>query len=319
MRTLIQVLFLVALGAVGHVAAQQYPSKPIHLIVPFGPGGTTDIIARLVAQGLATKLGSVVVENRPGAGGNIAYAIAAKAAPDGYTLLTAHPGITINPSLYSKVDYDPITSFTPITLIAATSLLVGVHPSLPVRNAGDLISLARKQPGELTFASAGNGSTSHLAGDMFRKMAKINMLHIPYKGAALGMLDVINGTISLIINPLPEMLPYSKSGKMRALATTGKKRSPITPDIPTVDESAISGYEVVTWAGLVAPAGTPKDIIARIHAETFPILRSEDVRNRLHGLGYVIISSSPTEFASYLKAETEKWANIVKAAGTKIE
>lgn len=299
--------------------AQQYPSKPIHLIVPFGPGGTTDIIARLVAQGVSPKLGAVVVENRPGAGGNIAYEYVAKSAPDGYTLLAAHPALTINPSLYGNVNYDPIASFAPITLIAATPLVLGVHPSLPVKGVRDLVALAKRRPGELSFASAGNGSTSHLAGDMFRKMAHVDILHVPYKGAAPGMLDVVNGTISMIINPLPEMLPFTSTGKLRPLATSGRQRPAVLADLPTISESGLPGYEVVTWAGTVAPARTPKEIVNRIHAETIPVLKREDVREKLAALGYTIIGGAPEEFAKYLKSETEKWSQVVKASGTKLE
>lgn len=319
MRPLVQLCMLLMIAGAAPAIAQQYPSRPIHLIVPFGPGGTTDIIARLIAQGLGSKLGSVVVENKPGAGGNIAFEYVAKAAPNGYTLLVAHPAITINPSLYDSVGYDPNTSFTPITLIAATPLILGVHPSLPVKGVRDLIALAKKRPGDLSFASAGNGSTSHLAGDMFRKMAKVDILHVPYKGAALGMLDVVNGTISMIINPLPEMLPFTGTGKMRALATTGKQRSSVTPDVQTISEAALPGYEVVTWAGTVAPAGISRDIINRVHSETLPILKQQDVRDRLMKFGYTIIAGSPEEFGKYLKAETQKWAQVVKASGTKLE
>ena len=319
MKALVQLCAFLMIAVAAPAIAQQYPSRPIHLVVPFGPGGTTDIIARLIAQGLVPKLGTVVVENKPGAGGNIAYEYVAKAAPNGYTLLVAHPALTINPSLYDHVDFDPNTSFTPITLLAATPLILGIHPSLPASSVRELIALAKKRPGELSFASAGNGSTSHLAGDMFRKMAHVDILHVPYKGAALGMLDVVNGTISMIINPLPEMLPFTETGKMRALATTGKQRASVTPDVPTLNEAALPGYEVVTWAGTVAPASTPRDIITRVHAETLPILKQQDVRDRLMKLGYTIIGASPEEFGKYIQSETKKWAQVVKASGTKLE
>ena len=320
MSRLLSGIVLVAVVAwAGPSTGQPYPSRPIRLVVPFGPGGTTDVIARVVAQKLAVSLGPIVVENKPGAGGNIAYEYVANAAPNGYTLLAAHPALTINPSLYGNVAYNPLTSFAPVVLMAATPLLLAVHPSLPARNVRELIALAKKRPGELTFASAGNGSTSHLAGDMFRNMAGINLLHVPYKGAAPGMLDLVNGTMSLMINPLPEMLPFSRPGKIRALATTGKKRSPVVPDLPTIDEAGIPRYEILTWAGIVAPAGVPKEIIARLNMEIIPILQMPDVREQMMGLGYVILGSSPDEFAAYLKAETEKWAKVIKASGTKVE
>ena len=320
MSRLLSGIVLVAVVAwAGPSTGQPYPSRPIRLVVPFGPGGTTDVIARVVAQKLAVSIGPIVVENKPGAGGNIAYEYVANAAPNGYTLLAAHPALTINPSLYGSVAYNPLTSFAPVVLMAATPLLLAVHPSLPARNVRELIALAKKRPGELTFASAGNGSTSHLAGDMFRNMAGINLLHVPYKGAAPGMLDLVNGTMSLMINPLPEMLPFSQPGKIRALATTGKKRSPVVPDLPTIDEAGIPRYEILTWAGIVAPAGVPREIIARLNKEIIPILQMPDVREQMMGLGYVILGSSPDEFATYLKAETEKWAKVIKASGTKVE
>ena len=313
-------IFLVTVIAwAAQCAGQPYPSKPIHLVVPFGPGGTTDVIARVVAQKLAASLGPIMVENKPGAGGNIAYEYVAHSAPNGYTLLAAHPALTINPSLYDRVGFNPLTSFAPVVLMAATPLLLAVHPSLPARNVKELIALAKKRPGELAFASAGNGSTSHLAGDMFRSMAGINVLHVPYKGAAPGMLDLVNGTMSLMINPLPEMLPFVQPGKIRALATTGKQRSPVVPDLPTIDEAGIPRYEILTWAGIVAPAGLAKDIIARLNKEIVPILQLPDVREQMLALGYVILGSSPDEFAAFLKAETEKWAKVIKASGTKVE
>ena len=318
-RLLSGIVLVAVIAWAGPCSGQPYPSRPIRLVVPFGPGGTTDVIARVVAQKLAVSIGPIVVENKPGAGGNIAYEYVANAAPNGYTLLAAHPALTINPSLYGSVGYNPLTSFAPVVLMAATPLLLAVHPSLPARNVRELIALAKKRPGELTFASAGNGSTSHLAGDMFRNMAGINVLHVPYKGAAPGMLDLVNGTMSLMINPLPEMLPFSQPGKIRALATTGKKRSPVVPDLPTIDEAGIPRYEILTWAGIVAPAGVPKEIIARLNKEIIPILQMPDVREQMMGLGYVILGSSPDEFAAYLKAETEKWAKVIKASGTKVE
>ncbi len=301
-------------------SGQAYPSKPIRWVAPFPPGGTTDIVARAVAQRLSEAFGQpVAVDNRPGAGGNIAAEFVVKAPPDGYTILTAFPGLAINPSLYAKLSYDPLRDLAPVVLISAAPLLMVVHPSLPVKTVKELISLARQRPGELNFPSAGNGTSSHLGGELFRSMAQINIVHVPYKGSAQGLLDLIGGRMSLMINPLPEMIPFVQSGKLRAVAVTSSRRSHVMPELPTVAEAALPEFEVVTWNGILAPAATPRDTIMRLHNEVVRLLRTPELKNQLEGLGLFIIAGSPEEFARHLRLETEKWARVVKASGARLE
>ena len=312
--------FLVFVAAVPPAAAQGYPNKPVRFLNGFLPGGATDVIGRIVAQKLANAWGqSVTVENRPGSGGNIAADTVVHAAPDGYTLLVAFTGLAINPSLYRRMTYDPQTDLAPVVLMATVPLLLAVHPSVPATSTGDLIALAKKRPGELTFPSSGNGSSSHLAVELFRTMTGINVIHVPYKGGAQGLIDLASGRMTFMINPIPEMLPYVRSGRIRALATTSAERVAAAADLPTIDEAGVSGYEMGSWSGLMAPAGTPKDIITRIQMETIRLLRNQDLREQLTGLGYVILARSPEGMAEFLKTETAKWARVIKQTGTRID
>ena len=303
----------------GNAWAQTFPSRPIRWVAPFPPGGTTDIVARIVAEKLTEALGQqVTLDNRPGAGGNIAAEIVVRAPADGYTVLTGFPGLAINPSLYAKLNYDPLKDLAPVILISSAPLLMVVHPALPVKTVRELIDLAKRRPGELLFPSAGNGTSSHLGGEMFKTSAGIDIQHVPYKGSMQGMVDLLSGRMQLMVNPLPEMIPFAESGKLRAVAVTGLKRSSVMPDLPTVDET-LRGFEITTWNGLMAPAQTPKEIIARLNAEIVKVLKAPATAKRMNELGLDTIASTPQEFAEHLRRETDKWAKVVKAAGARIE
>ena len=303
----------------GGAWGQAYPARPIRWVAPFPPGGTTDIVARIVAERLTEALGQQVsLDNRPGAGGNIAAEIVVKAPADGYTVLTGFPGLAINPSLYAKMNYDPLKDLAPVILISAAPLLMVAHPALPARTVKELIALAKRRPGELSFPSAGNGSSSHLGGELFKSVAGIDIQHVPYKGSMQGMVDLISGRMQLMINPLPEMIPFVESGKLRGIAVAGLKRSAVMPDLPTIAET-LPGFEVTTWNGLMAPAATPKEIVARLNAEVVKLLKAPATMKRMTELGLDTIASTPEQFADHLRRETDKWAKVVKASGARIE
>jgi tripartite-type tricarboxylate transporter receptor subunit TctC len=311
---------LVATGSAGVAQAQAYPAKPVRLIAPFAPGGTTDIVARILAQRLTEVMGqTVAVENRAGAGGNIAADHVAKSAPDGYTILQGFPGLVINPSLYKKLTYDAMKDLAPVSLVSAAPLVLVVHPALPVKSAKDLIALAKKRPGELSFPSAGNGTSSHLSAELFKSMAGVDMLHVPYKGSAQGLLDLVSGRMQLMINPYPEMIPFIQAGKMRALGISTRARIAVAPDLPTIAESGVPGYEVTTWNGLVVPAGTPREIIAKLHGDVVKVLANPAAREQLTGLGLELIGSTPAEFTEFMKKESVKWAEVVRKSGARLD
>ena len=315
----ISVIGVLVVVSAGVASAQTYPSRPIRWVAPFPPGGTTDIVARIVAERLTEALGQQVsLDNRPGAGGNIAAEIVAKAPPDGYTVLTGFPGLAINPSLYAKMSYDPLKDLAPVILISSAPLLMVVHPALPAKTVKELIALAKRRPGELLFPSAGNGSSSHLGGELFKASAGIDIQHVPYKGSMQGMVDLISGRMQLMVNPLPEMIPFVESGKLRAIAVTGLNRSAVMPDLPTVAET-LPGFEVTTWNGLMAPAATPKDIIAKLNTEVVKLLKVPATAKRMNEIGLDTIASTPEQFAEHLRKETVKWAKVVKAAGARID
>lgn len=311
---------LLAVSA-GAAIAQTYPVKPVRMIVPFPAGGATDIVGRLIAQKLSeTWSQQVIVDNRGGAGGTIGSDVAAKSAPDGYTILVATSSThAIAPSLYSKLPYDPVRDFAPVTLIASATILLAVHPSVPASNVRELIALAKRQPQALSFASSGNGGISHLIGEQFKSMAGVQMLHVPYKGDTPALVDLVSGQVSLMFGTAVSFLPYVKAGRLKALAVTNPKRSPVVPDIPTVAESGLPGFEALQWFGIFAPAGTPKDIVARLNADIVKILRQPDVRERLTSLGADVVGNTPEQFAAFLKADAAKWARIVKESGAKID
>ena len=306
---------------VGTAFAQAYPVKPVRMVVPFPAGGATDIVGRLVAQKLSEAWGQqVIVDNRGGAGGTIGSDIAAKAPPDGYTILVATSSThAIAPSLYSKLAYDPVRDFVPVTLLASATILLAVHPSVPAKNVRELIALGKRQPRALSFASSGNGGISHLIGEQFKSMGGIEMLHVPYKGDTPALVDLVGGQVSLMFGTAVSFLPYVKSGRLNALAVTNPKRSQIVPDVPTVAESGLPGFEALQWFGIFAPAGTSKDIVTRLNGEIVKTLRLPDVRERLSSLGADVVGNTPEQFAAFQKADTAKWAKIVKQSGAKID
>lgn len=311
------VLAVIAVGA----AAQTYPTKPLRLVVPFPAGGTTDILAREVGQRLTLSLGqSVVIDNRPGAGGNIGSELVAKSAPDGYTLLMGTVGThAINPNLYAKLPYNNVTDFAPVILVASVPNVLEVTPSLPVNSVSDLIKLAKQKPGQVNFASSGNGTSIHLSGELFKAMAGVDMTHVPYKGSAAAITDLIGGQVQVMFDNLPSSLPQIKAGKLRAIAVTSTQRAPALPDIPTIAESGLPGFEATSWFGLLVPAGTPPAIITRINADVNQWLQSPDAREKLLAEGAVAAGGTAQQFAAHIRAETEKWARVVKASGAKVD
>ena len=316
-------LLLAALGA-GTAFAQgaaSYPGKPIRIVVPFPAGGTTDILARAVGNDMHKAWGqAVVVENRPGAGGNLGSDVVAKAAPDGYTLLVgAVSPQAINVSLYPKMPYDVMRDFAHITLIAAVPNLLEVHPSVPVKTVKELIDLAKSKPGKLSYASSGNGTSIHLSAELFKTMAGVDMLHIPYKGSAPAVTDLLAGQVQLMFDNLPSSIAQVKAGKLRPIAVTTLKRSPALPDVPTIAESGLPGYDASSWFGMHAPAGTPKDIIGKIHAVVTKSLHTPEMMERLSTQGAQPVGNTPEEFTEFLRVEIAKWAKVVKASGARID
>lgn len=297
--------------------AQAYLTKPVRIVVGFVPGGGSDFIARLVSQKLTEPLGrTVIVENRPGAGGAIATEYVSRQPADGYTLLLNSAGPNgIIPAMSPKTPYDPIKDFDAITKVVSMPFLIAVHPSLPVKSIKDLITLARAQPGQLNYGSAGHGSTNHLVNVMLGLAANVTMTHVPYKGVAAAMTDVIAGNIQIMSGDLVTILPQAKNGKVRALAVTSAKRSALVPEIPTVSESGVPGYDTVGWFGVVAPTGTPRGIIERLNSEIVKGISAADARERLRVLGGDVVASSVADFATFMRADHAKWGKVVLAAG----
>ena len=309
------------LFAAGHAYAQAWPTKPIRMILPFPPGGTTDILGRVAAQKLSEALGQQVVpDNRPGAAGNIGTEFVAKAPPDGYTLVTA-PGstLTIHPSLYSKLGFDPLRDFAPVTILAAVPNALVVHPSLPVRNVKDLIALAKAKPGQLNYASTGAGQSTHLSMELFKTMARVNIVHVPYKGSAPAVTDLLGGHVLLMFDNMPSALPHVKAGKLRAVAVSTLKRSLVAPDIPTVAESGLPGFEVSVWFGVLAPAKTPQPVVERLNQILVKALHTAEVRERLSTQGAEPIANTPDQFTQQMKRDIAKWAKVVKDADIKLD
>jgi tripartite-type tricarboxylate transporter receptor subunit TctC len=302
------------------VAAQPYPSKPVRIIVNFPAGGVADVYARIIGTRVQEAWGQpVVVENRTGAGGNIGAEAVAKSAADGYTLnMSAIGPHAVNVSLFSKLPYDPIKDFAPVAHVLDAEGLLVVHPSVPVNSVPELIAYARANPGKLTFASAGMGTASHLAGELFKSMAKIEMTHVPYKGNVPAITDLLAGQTSLLFATMPTVLPHAKAGKLRAVATIGSARASATPELPTVGES-LAGFEVSNWIALFAPAGTSPDIVKRWNAEVNRIMQSPDIQARLPAEGARFVPNTPEQFAAFVKGEIAKWAPVVKASGARVD
>ena len=301
------------------VHAQDYLVKPIRLIVPQPPGGTSDIIGRALAARLGDQMRQqVIVDNRVGASGTIGTDIVAKAAPDGYTLVLIYTTHTTSPSLYAKLPYDPINDFSPITLVSSAPLLLAFHPQLPAKDVAGLVSLAKARPGQLNFPSAGNGSGGHLAGELFKVMARVDVTHVPYRGTGPAVIDLISGQMQFMFAGIVPVDPHVKSGRLRGVAVTSLKRSRAVPQFPAVAES-LPGFEIVGWVGLLAPAKTPRVIVSKLHAETLSALQSRDVGDRLKSEGTEIVGSTPAVFGEFLKADLQRWAQVIKRAGAKID
>ena len=315
------VSILVLLPAAHTVLGQAYPSKPIRMVVPFAAGaGSNDIMARLIAQKLSESFGQqVVVDNRPGASGIVGCDIVAKAQPDGYTVLMMSLTFAVNPSLFRKLPFDSGTDFVPVTMVASAPLMLVVHPSVPAKSVAELVAYAKANPDKLNFGSGGPGATPHLAGEMFKMMAGIRITHIPYKGGAPALADLVGGQIQLMLENIPGTLPFVKAGKLRALAVTDTKRSPVVPDLPTLDEAGLKGYELVGWNGLFLPRNTAKPVVTKLYSETRQALMLPDVKERLAQMGAEGVGDTPEQFAVFIKAEIAKWAKVVQAAGIQVE
>jgi tripartite-type tricarboxylate transporter receptor subunit TctC len=315
-------LVLVAATDIASIAwAQNYPTKPVRIVVPFAPGGTTDILARLVGQRLSDALRQpVVIDNRPGANGALGTEFVAKSPPDGHTIVMGYLGaFAIGPSLYAKLPYDPIRDFAPITLVASTTQALVIHPSLPARSTRELIALAKRQPGQISYASAGIGAPSHLAGELFKMMAGIDLVHVPYKGSGAAMNDLLGGHVAMSFGGLAAAMTQVKAQRLRVLGVAGAARSPAMPQVPTIAESGLPGYDVASWFGLLAPAATPREVVGRLNNEVVKILRTDEVRERLAADGAEVVANKPEEFAAYIKAELGKWGRVIKAAGIRAE
>jgi tripartite-type tricarboxylate transporter receptor subunit TctC len=311
-------LALAACAVYGTAQAQNYPARTVRFIVPFAAGGSTDIVARTLSTKLTELLGqSVIVDNRPGGGTVIGTETVARSAPDGYTLLVVPAPFTINPSLLSKLPYDPLNDFTPITLINTTPLVVVVNPSVPARNIKELIALAKSRPGALNFGSSGTGGSNHLAGELFNSMAGVKMVHVPYKGNAPALTDLVGGHVDLIFNGLTSAYPLIKSNKLRALAVTSIQRSAVLPELPTLDESGLKGFTATAWNGLAGPAKLPAEPVDRLAGAIRKVLANPEMRERLKSEGSDPVGSTPAEFSRFIRDEIAKWAKVIKMSGAK--
>jgi len=311
---------LILAASAGLACAQAYPVRPVRMIIAFPPGGPTDIVARVIAQQLSMQMGQqVVVDNKPGAGGNIAAEQAARALPDGYTIFYNTSAIVIGPALYAKVNYDTLKDYAPVVLTAAIPMVLMVNPGLAPKNVREFIDLARAQPGKLNYGSSGTGTITHLASAMFSTQAGIQTQHVPYKGSAPALIDLAAGQVQFMTDTINTGLPYIKDGRMRGLAVTSLKRSAVLPELPTFDESGLKGFDAAAWQGIVVPTGTPPEIISRLNAETNRALQNADVRARLAAQGSDTLGSTPAEYAAYIRSEMPRWTKAVKDSGAKAE
>lgn len=307
--------------AAGSVFAQAYPNKPIRIIVPFPPGGGNDVIARIVGQKLSERLGQpVIIDNKGGGNGVIGLNALAQAAPDGYTLGVGAAGpLAVNPSLYENLSYDPLRDFAPITNMVNFPLLLVAHPSLKARNIAELIALAKSQPGKIFYASPGSGNSGHLAGELFNSLAKVHITHVPYRGQGPAVSDLLAGQVQMLYSSIPSVIGYVQQGKLNALAVGSAKRVGSLPNVPTIAESGVPGYEAYSWVGMIAPANTPKDIVTRLNREIVDILRQKDVEEKLNQQGAIPVGDSPEQFGAYISAEMKKWGAVVKSANIKVD
>ena len=306
--------------AAPEATAQAWPNRSVRVVVPFPAGGSADTLARLLGQKLSERLGQpFVVDNRPGAGGNIGTDLVAKATADGYTVLVTPSSLAIAPSLYRNLSWDPVKDFAPVVLVASTPNILVVHPSVAANSVQELVALAKSKPGQLNYASGGNGATNHLAGELFKRMTSTDIVHIPYRGNPLAVIDVLNGQVAMMFDFMITSLPHVKAGKLRPLAVTGTKRSPQVPELPTVAEAGVPGYEASTWFSVMAPAWTPAEAVSKLNAEVNAILQMPDVRERLDTLGAEPMGGTPTDVAALIRTDLAKWAEVVKAANIKIE
>jgi tripartite-type tricarboxylate transporter receptor subunit TctC len=301
--------------------AQAFPNKPLRLICPFPPGGAVDIASRAIAQELSKNLGQpVTVENRPGAGGNIGGAEAARANPDGYTIFMTTSGIqAINPVLYAKMPFDPNKDLVPVSALVSLNNVLVLHPSIKANSVPEVIALARSQPGAINYASSGSGTSIHMSGEMFKSLTGVNMTHIPYKGSAPAMTDLLGGQVMMMFDNIPSAIPHIKSGKLKALATTGSKRDPLLPELPTLAEAGVAGYESGVWFGLAVPANTPRDVVMKLNAEAIKGTRSPEFVKRMTELGYNIMGTSPEVMQDMSRAEVQRWGPIVRSSGAKAD
>ena len=300
--------------------AQTYPSKPVRFILPFPPGGPTDILGRIIGQKLAPQLGQpVVAENRPGAGGNVGTEYAAKQPADGYAMVLASPSLSISPGLYSKLGYDPVRDFAPISLVAQTPNILLVHPSVPARTLKELVQLAKAHPGKLNFGSGGLGTSNHLGSEMLKGLTGIDMVHVPYKGSNEAMIGMIGGHVDMVVIGVPPTIPHIKAGRVRPLAVLAAQRLPYLPEVPTSKEAGVPNYEVITSYGILAPAGTPREVINRLNAEWIKIAALADTKERMGAAGFEPMTSTPEQYGEFIKTEMVRWAKVIKDANVKIE
>ena len=311
---------LLALLAAPALAQQSYPSRPIRIVSPFPPGGGNDALCRIVAPRMGENLKQqVIVENRSGANGIVGTEVAARSAPDGYTIVLIPSGHAVNASLYKKLPFDSVRDFTPITLVGSSPLVLAVHPSLPAKNVKELIGLARSRPGQLTYASAGVGASGHLGGALFETLTSTKMMHIPYKGMAIAIVDVMSGQVTMTFGTSLSVVPHARAGRLRALATTGAQRSPALPDLPTIAEAGVPGYEASLWYGFAAPARLPPEILNRLHSALVATLQLPDVRERLATQGLDVQHNTPEEFSRLLAADVARWAKVVQRLGLQVD
>ncbi len=305
----------------GGALAQAWPAKPVRLIVPFPPGGGNDVIARAVAQKLGERLGqAVVVENRAGANGIVGLQALMQAAADGHTIAVGAAGpLAVNPGLYDKLPYDPLKDFAPITNMVNFPLLLVTHPSVAAKNTQELVAQAKAQPGKLHYSSPGSGNSGHLAGELFNTMAGVKTVHVPYKGQGPALTDLIAGQVQMLYSSIPSVLPHVRQGQLNAIAIGSAWRIPSLPEIPTIAESGVPGYEAYSWVGMIAPAGTPREVITRLHREIADILKQKDVAEKLNGQGALPVGDTPEQFATYIKAEIDKWGAVVRSSNIKVD